>query len=196
MSKSVIALFCLLLSGSCWAATGDGATEAATGAVACDGTSVNLPAGSSDYCIARELWLKGDHAAAERRLRRAARLNNAPAQYLLGIASFNGDGLKLDRAQGLAWLAMASYSGREDYLGTFRSAYWKASADERAQAQKILDRQQRQLAWRLLEDDGARGRERDLASSIAMGWPGPTLIRSERMGPAPTNVIAAGGSRR
>ena len=185
----------LLATGPCWAAMSASPDRMETGGYAACSEAASTTPGSSDYCDARTLWLQGDFASAERKLRRAASLNNAAAQYLLGVAYFNGDGVDQDRSYGLAWLAMATHSNRQDHLGTFRSAYGKASHAERSRGQRILDRLQRQVASRTGASIEARSRAFGIASSERMGWPDPTMGRSERMGPAPSNVVSYGSRR-
>lgn len=185
----------LLATGSCLAVTNMSPDPMGAGEdVACNEAGSAMP-GSDDYCDARTLWLRGDFASAERKLRRAASLNNAAAQYLLGIAYFNGDGVPQDRSCGLAWLAMAAHSNRQDYLGTFHSAYEKTSEAERSRGQQILDRLQRQVVSRARPSTRARNAVFDVASSERMGWPGPAMGKSERMGPAPSNVLSSGSRR-
>ena len=185
----------LLATGSCWAVTSASPDRMETGKDAACSEAANATPGSDDYCDARALWLRGDFASAEQKLRRAASLNNAAAQYLLGVAYFNGDGVEQDRSYGLAWLAMATHSNRQDHLGTFRSAYGKASDAERSRGQRILDRLQRQVESRTGASTKAGSLAFGIASSERMGWPGPTMSQSERMGPAPSNVVSSGSRR-
>ncbi len=57
-----------------------------------------------------------------------------PAQYNLGVMYFNGEGIPVDRAAGLAWLALAAERGDGDYVAARDRAYAALSADEFARA--------------------------------------------------------------
>jgi len=161
----------------------------------CAAATADIDPVNFNYCSARDLWLQGKYARAEPKLVRAAGLGSKPAQYLLGIAYFNGDGLATDKPKGLAWLALSSDgTDRTDYLGTFRSAYEQTSSEEHARAEKILEG--------LQQHDGNDARRKRVSSATLrcgnipaivqpLGCSGPPpLVVSENMGPAPTQVLA------
>lgn len=90
--------------------------------------------GDYNYCLASRHWLAGHYRRAEELLLLAAGWGSKPAQHLLGIAYFNGEGLRQDRAEGLAWLGLAAERKSQQYLAVFMSAHSQASASERRAA--------------------------------------------------------------
>lgn len=185
------------LAGTSWAAAPGQSALSDTGG-ACSETQKAMR-GGTDYCDARMQWMRGDVGAAERKMRRAATLNNVSAQYVLGVAYFNGDGVKKDRAYGLAWLALAAQSGTDHHLGTFKSAYGKTSAEERSESEQILARLTAQVASRTaindnpcIPGDSVRSRLEPTGCKDAVRVSEHVY---ERMAPAASNVASVGSSR-
>ncbi|HEY0231212.1 MAG TPA: sel1 repeat family protein [Dokdonella sp.] len=86
---------------------------------------------------------KQDYAFALDMYRVSASWAFKPAQYNLGVMYFNGEGVPVDRARGLAWLALAAERGDGDYIAARDRAYAELSADEFARANAL---------WRELKD--------------------------------------------
>lgn len=84
-----------------------------------------------------EAFSRGDTADAIRLWEQAASWGHKAAQYDLGIAHYKGQGVGVDRARGLAWLALASERDDEQFQQSFDTAWYQASNDERTQAQRI-----------------------------------------------------------
>ncbi|MBP3984633.1 sel1 repeat family protein [Pseudoxanthomonas helianthi] len=99
----------------------------------CNGATYQFLPGDFNYCVARKMWGRGNYKGAEELLLLAAGWGSKPAQHLLGIAYFNGDGLAKNRPAGLAWLGLAAERGNPTYLGVLKGAYAVASTDERQQ---------------------------------------------------------------
>lgn len=60
-----------------------------------------------------------------------------PAQYNLGVMYFNGEGVAVDRALGMAWLALAAERDDKDYASARDIAYTKMSSEEFARANEL-----------------------------------------------------------
>ena len=103
-----------------------------------DGLERILPA---DYYGCRALYhLQREHWSSYREsLRDAAYWANKNAQYLLGIAFFNGDvgDIPVNRPLGLAWLALAAERKNPDYVTAYAGAVARSSPAEKQQASKI-----------------------------------------------------------
>lgn len=103
-----------------------------------DGLERILPA---DYYGCRALYhLQREHWSSYREsLRDAAYWANKNAQYLLGIAFFNGDvgDIPANRPLGLAWLALAAERKNPDYVTAYAGAVARSSQAEKQQASKI-----------------------------------------------------------
>jgi hypothetical protein len=103
-----------------------------------DGLERILPA---DYYGCRALYhLQREHWSSYREsLRDAAYWANKNAQYLLGIAFFNGDvgDIPANRPLGLAWLALAAERKNPDYVTAYAGAVARSSPAEKQQASKI-----------------------------------------------------------
>jgi enamine deaminase RidA (YjgF/YER057c/UK114 family) len=106
-----------------------------------DGLERILPA---DYYGCRALYhLQREHWSSYREsLRDAAYWANKNAQYLLGIAFFNGDvgDIPVNRPLGLAWLALAAERKNPDYVTAYAGAVARSSPAEKQQASKIYQK--------------------------------------------------------
>jgi TPR repeat protein len=196
LKASMYAAIALMASASAQASSPVQAAGESPETVCATATADTDP-GNFNYCVARDLWLQGKYARAEPKLVRAAELGSKPAQYLLGIAYFNGDGLTTDKPKGLAWLALSSDgTDRADYLGTFKSAYEQTSDEEHAKAEKVLKRLQepnRNYIARSYASSSGLLRCGQTTTDVQLigGCPGPTPFHSERMGPAPTIAVSS-----
>ncbi|WP_147281687.1 SEL1-like repeat protein [Dyella solisilvae] len=90
--------------------------------------------GSYYYCVARRELAQGHAARSVAALEQAARWGSKQAQFLLGVGYTRGDSAPLDRARGLAWLALAAERGDVVYLGVLKSAMAQASDEDKAEA--------------------------------------------------------------
>ncbi|WP_158883083.1 hypothetical protein [Rhodanobacter sp. L36] len=80
----------------------------------------------SDYyaCRAKYHFQRKHYRQAVETLKMAADWANKDAQYTLGLIYFNGDtpGIAIDRAQGVAWLALAAERKNPVYVRTYLAA--------------------------------------------------------------------------
>lgn len=90
--------------------------------------------GSYYYCVGRRALAKGNKVKSVAALEQAARWGSKQAQFLLGVGYTKGDNAPLDRALGLAWLALAAERKDMVYLGVLKSSLAHASEEERARA--------------------------------------------------------------
>jgi hypothetical protein len=86
------------------------------------------------FCAAVRDYGQGHDSRAVERLRDAAYWASKPAQYVLGLMYFNGDGRPANRPLGIAWLALAAERHDPLFESAFSRAYLGSSAEERAQA--------------------------------------------------------------
>jgi hypothetical protein len=93
--------------------------------------------GSYYYCVGRRALAAGNQAKSVSALEQAARWGSKQAQFLLGVGYTRGDNAPLDRARGLAWLALAAERKDVVYLGVLKSALAQASDKERARADAL-----------------------------------------------------------
>ncbi len=105
--------------------------------VQCNDALYRFLPGEVNYCLARKMWGKGNHRQAEELLLLAAGWGSKPAQYALGIAYFNGEGVAKDRPLGLAWLALSTERDNPTYAGVLSGAYAAASVEERDRAEAL-----------------------------------------------------------
>ncbi|MGY3230457.1 hypothetical protein ACVWWJ_001941 [Luteibacter sp. HA06] len=134
-----LALFCLALStvsAQTRADTSDDTARAELRKVVtgcAEGLERFLP-GDYYFCAAARDMGEGHDSLSRDRLRDAAHWASKPAQYVLGLMSFHGDEVPLDRPLGIAWLALAAERHDHRFEGAFAEAYASASPEERAQA--------------------------------------------------------------
>lgn len=100
--------------------------------------------GEKFFQRAAEAYRKDDYAFAVDMYRVSASWGFKPAQYNLGLMYSQGDGIKADRALGLAWLALAAERGDKDYSLARDLAYRDMSSEEFARANEL---------WRDLSKD-------------------------------------------
>lgn len=93
--------------------------------------------GSYYYCVARRELAKGNRARSTAALVDSAKWGSKQAQFLLGVGYFKGDNAPLDRARGLAWLALAAERKDVVYLGVLKSAMARASEEEKVRANQL-----------------------------------------------------------
>lgn len=105
--------------------------------VQCNDAVYRFLPGDSNYCLAAKMWRKGNYRQGEEFLLLAAGWGSKPAQYALGIAYFNGDGVAQNRPLGLAWLGLSSERGESDYMAALNSAYAATSVEERGRANTL-----------------------------------------------------------
>ena len=94
--------------------------------------------GDANFCLAGKYWKKDQYRRSEKMLELAAGWASKPAQHILGVVHFNGDGLARNRPLGLAWLALAAERGDPRFTAVLNSAYASASEKERAEASRLL----------------------------------------------------------
>lgn len=118
------------------AANGDASLRAAihASAPACAGGLERILPGQYYFCAAVRDYGRGDDGLARARLRDAAYWGNKSAEYVLGLMSFNGENVPLNRPLGVAWLALASERHDQRFEPSFAKAYIELSPEERDQA--------------------------------------------------------------
>lgn len=89
------------------------------------------------YCVGARREARQPPQPAIEMLKMAASWGSKPAQFLLGLNYYRGEGVAQDRAQGLAWLGLATERDDPTYLAVFRSAWLKASPAEQARANQL-----------------------------------------------------------
>jgi hypothetical protein len=95
--------------------------------------------GEYNYCLGRKLWELGKYERAEEMLKLAAGWGSKPAQGVLGVVYFNGEGVAENRPLGLAWLALAAERGTLMQRAIYDSASQKSTDDERREAAGLLE---------------------------------------------------------
>jgi len=91
------------------------------------------------YCVGARDLAGNREARGIDMLKTAAGWGSKPAQLTLGLAYYKGDVVAANRPLGLAWLGLAA-ERRDPYAtGIFRSAWEKASPQERQQAQALWE---------------------------------------------------------
>ena len=84
-----------------------------------------------------EYYRRGDTVAAMHAWEVAAGWAMKDAQYNLGIAYFRGRGVEVERARGLAWLALAAERKDETFETSLAAAWDEATPEERDRANAI-----------------------------------------------------------
>lgn len=121
-----------------------GASPQATTKVSIRAQDIDCPSGLERflpgiyyYCVGARREAQLPPKPAIEMLKTAASWGSKPAQFLLGLNYYKGEGVAQDRVQGLAWLGLAAERGDPTYLAVFRSAWFKASPAEQAQADQL-----------------------------------------------------------
>lgn len=86
------------------------------------------------------LYLRGEKKAAIPLLVGAATREDPRAQYLLGTAYFNGDGIARDWPRAYAYMSLASKAGLEQARGSLSNMETYLSADDRKKARELAAR--------------------------------------------------------
>jgi hypothetical protein len=128
--------------------------------------------GSYYYCVGRRALANGHPAKSVAALEQAARWGSKQAQFLLGVGYLKGDNAPLDRARGLAWLALAAERKDVVYLGVLKSALAQASDAEKARGNALYEAMFSTYA----DDVAARRAERRFQRERDM------LVRNEAFG--------------
>lgn len=154
-----------------------------------------------------ERWLQyGMNSRAQGRLEearhyllRAARYASKPAQAMVALMLWQGEGGITDRAQAYAWMDLAAERGYPELLAQ-REQFWRAlSSDERARAREIGESLYATygdaVAKHRLERELRRGRFYKTGSRTGKGTGHVGVYRSfgDAIGSASTNVASAGG---
>jgi TPR repeat protein len=132
------------------------------------------------------LFQRGERAKAMPYIRAAAERGDARAQYIFGLAMFNGDGVEKDWLRAYAYVSMAQQSGLPQATGAL------AQMDQNI---PMADRQKAVvLAGKLAGETEAR-RARQVAAIDLGGMPGGSAVSDGGAGPLPApNVRAANRS--
>lgn len=104
----------------------------------CIPTEEHILPGDFFYCIAERSYGHGDVADAQRFFKQAASWASKPAQYVLGVMALNGDHQPVDRALGIAWLALASERPNSNFQQAYQTALQSATPAERQRSQHLL----------------------------------------------------------
>lgn len=113
-----------------------------------EATYLYLP-GQFNYCVGRNRLIAGRYAQAVEMFELAASWASKPAQQLLGVMYFNGEGVPRDRALGLAWLQLAAERGDAYATRLLQSALRVANAEEKAGASVDFARMEPRYADRV-----------------------------------------------
>lgn len=89
------------------------------------------------YCVGTRYMANGDNDRARAMLEIAASWGSKPAAFTLGVAYYNGDVQPLDHVRGLAWLAIAAERQNAAYAAVFKSAWNKATPQERQRGNSL-----------------------------------------------------------
>ena len=103
-----IALFAALGLGAAAAILAAEPAPAAAPAVTAAATPAAAPAPETPFDTASRLYHEGKQAEALVRLQQLAEVGDARAQYLVGLDLLEGKYIKLDNAQGFAYLVLAT----------------------------------------------------------------------------------------
>ncbi len=94
--------------------------------------------GETFFYRAANAAAKGNHEFAAEMYRVSASWAYKPAQYDLGVMYFNGEGVPVDHALGMAWLALAAERDEDKDYGAARDlAYTKMSGAEFERANEL-----------------------------------------------------------
>lgn len=89
------------------------------------------------YCVGARDLARGKSARGIDMLKIAAGWGSKPAQLTLGIGYYNGAVVTVNRPLGLAWLGLAAERHASYMTAIFKSAWDKATPQERQQAQSL-----------------------------------------------------------
>lgn len=103
--------------------------------IQCNDALYRFLPGEVNFCLAARQRQRNDAIGTLELLKLAAGWGSKKAQYALGLMYFNGELVPVNRPLGLAWLGLAAERGDRVYSAVFASAYGKATAIERQQAQ-------------------------------------------------------------
>jgi hypothetical protein len=129
----LLALLCLL-----WLSLPDVVLAEKPDPVGCEPLTYKLLPGEFNYCLGRRHWENGHFQQAVELLELAASWGSKPAQRLLGVAYFKGEGVAKDRVLGLAWLSLAAERKDRFSLQLYEAAMRTASDVEQRQLQARL----------------------------------------------------------
>ena len=132
-------------------ATADSAGAAKTAQVDVQDKNISCPAelefllpGDFYACEARAAFGRGNHKKMADMLKESAYWANKDAQYVLGLAYFNGDmeDVPQNRPLGLAWLSLAAERKKPQYQLAYEEARAKATPEEISQALALSQQMQ------------------------------------------------------
>jgi len=138
MARALLMMGGLVIAGSLPAkplpvsATGNTSKEAA---IQCNDSLYRFLPGEVNFCLAARERQRNNASGTLEMLKLASGWGNKKAQYALGLMYFNGELVAANRPLGLAWLGLAAERGDRVHAAVFASAYGKATATERQQAQ-------------------------------------------------------------
>lgn len=128
---------------------------------------------------------RGEPAEAMRLWQIAAGWGQKGAQYDIGIAHFKGRGVAVDRASGLAWLALASERHEPQFQQSFEAAWYEASDAERTRAKALHAELKRVYSDAVALKRAARRYEDERRN-----------VTGSRLGAGGHAIVYAGGSSR
>jgi hypothetical protein len=94
--------------------------------------------GEFNFCLGGVEMSRGNYRGAIEMLNLAAGWGSKKAQYVLGLTYFRGDSIPVDRALGLAWLALAAERHQPEYMAVLASAWSKSTPAELRRAKTLL----------------------------------------------------------
>lgn len=113
--------------------------EAAPLDVECNSAIYQFLPGEVNYCLGLKMWGRKNYRQGEAYFLLAAGWGSKPAQYALGIAYFNGDGVSVDRPLGLAWLRLSAERKAPVFLMTAESVKASLTAEEIRRADALFE---------------------------------------------------------
>lgn len=139
------------------------ATAAADSPPECEPLMFRVLPGQFNYCLGRRMWEKGHHQQALKMFESAAAWASKPAQRVMGIVYFNGEGVPKNRALGLAWLQLGAQGGDDFGQRLYGGALLVASDSEKKQMVDELSRLGPKYSNEIAVPRAARRFKRELA---------------------------------
>jgi len=132
--------------------------------VECSPFAARFFPGEFNYCLGRKLWEKRRYESAREMFELAAGWGSKSAQSVLGVVLFNGEGIRADRALGLAWLALAAERENGFRRGVLASALQQATPGEKAEADRLLHAMRQKYGDEVAAARADRRYRREMAS--------------------------------
>ncbi|MCL7714963.1 tetratricopeptide repeat protein [Stenotrophomonas mori] len=150
LCRQVRVLVIALMAGGAFPALAQSPVEEPLLELQCNQALYPFLPGELNYCLGLKMWARKHYRQGERLFRLAAGWGSKPAQYALGIAYFNGEGLAVDRLLGAAWLRLAAERRDPAFQIAAETVHAALSTEERRRAEALFD-----ALWPRYRDDVA-----------------------------------------